>query len=80
MLAYKLPLTLSVAMFGAYAMPLSTNQVLLVAQALFGICVCFSLFLLLLHAAGPRANGQDEGAEPDRRRHRAQRASAGDPR
>lgn len=60
MLAYKLPVTLAAALFGAYAMPLSTNQMLLVGQALFGICVCFALFLLLLHAAG---DGYDEDPE-----------------
>ena len=80
MLAWKLPLTLSAAMFGAYAMPLSTNQVLLVGQALFGICVCFALFLLLLQAAEQRGDGQGEDAEPGRRRPRAQRTRAGDPR
>jgi len=80
MLAYKLPLTLSVAMFGAYAMPLSTNQVLLVGQALFGICVCFALFLLLLHTAGRSTDGQDEQAEPGARSARAKRAPTGDPR
>ena len=80
MLAYKLPLTLSVAMFGAYAMPLSTNQVLLIGQALFGIGVCFALFLLLLHTAGQGSDGQDEQAESGGRSARPQRAPAGDPR
>ena len=74
MLAYKLPLTLSAALFGAYAMPLSTNQVLLVGQALFGICVCFALFLLLLHAAGQDADGRDDEAEAGGRGPRAPRA------
>ena len=77
MFAYKLPLTLSAALLGAYAMPLSTNQVLLVGQALFGICVCFALFLLLLHAAGQQGDGRDE--EPDTGAHgsRAPRARPG---
>lgn len=54
MLAYKIPLTISAGVVGAYALPPSTNQLLLLAQAVFGICVCFSLFLLLLHAAEHR--------------------------
>jgi len=66
MLAYKIPLTISAGVVGAYALPPSTNQLLLLAQAVFGICVCFALFLLLLHAA--------EHRDPRRSRPKSSRA------
>lgn len=59
MLAYKIPLTISAGVLGAYAIPPSTNEVLLLVQAVFGICVCFALFLLVLHAAEQRGNARD---------------------
>jgi len=71
MLAYKIPLTISAAVLGAYAMPLSTNQMLLVAQAVFGICVCFALFMLVLY------RGHVAGKATTRRRARGRRQHAG---
>jgi hypothetical protein len=54
MFAYKVPLFVSIAVVSAYVMPPSTNQALLVAQALFAVCVSFALFMLVLHAAERR--------------------------
>jgi hypothetical protein len=60
MLGYKVPVMISSAVIGAYAMPLSTNRMLLVAQAVFGICVSFALFMVMLHAAGHRGDRRAE--------------------
>ena len=63
MLAFKIPLAISAAVAGAYVMPPSTNQMLLVAQAIFGICVSFARFVIFLEAAGPNRR-DSRGASP----------------
>jgi hypothetical protein len=62
MLAYKIPLAISAAVAGAFAMPVSTNQMLLVAQAIFDICVSFALFIVVLHAAEHRKQDPSDAA------------------
>ena len=71
MLAYKIPLTISAGVLGAYAMPPSTNELLLLTQAVFGICVCFALFLLVLNAAEQRHGRHARQKTPARRSRRA---------
>ena len=80
MLTYKIPLMISSAVVGAYAMPLSTNQMLLVAQAVFGICVSFALFLVVLYSAGQRGGRRSDARvsrrlTPRRELRRAMRSS-----
>ena len=77
MLAYKIPLVISAAVVGAYAMPVGTSQMLLVAQAVLGIAVSFALFMVVLHAAERRGGTREprlpRGVTPRRELRRAAR-------
>jgi hypothetical protein len=64
MFAIKIPLVISAAVAGAYSMPLSTNQMLLVAQAIFGICVSFALFMVVLRSVEHNPRDSREPAHP----------------
>jgi hypothetical protein len=84
MLAYKIPLIISAAVVGAYTMPVGTNQMLLVAQAVLGIAVSFALFMVVLHAAERRDGRRDprvpRGVTARRELRRARHPQPGSPR